>query len=76
MLSDSEEDIANSLLATLEYHTKSVNIVRWSTDGLYLASGSDDAYINIYIYTPDATVTQVFGSKAAKSNVDNVILNC
>jgi WD40 repeat protein len=51
-------------------HTKSVNSVRWSPDGLYLASGSDDSYIIIYKYTPDKPMSQSFGSKPI-SNKEN-----
>lgn len=43
-----EKNIEDILLSTLSNHTKSVNIVRWSRDGYYLASGSDDCYILIY----------------------------
>jgi WD40 repeat protein len=56
-----------SLLATLTNHTKSVNIVRWSKDGEYLASGSDDAYVLIYKHTPGQISNQSFGSKSAKN---------
>ena len=71
ILSPVVQDAANEpespLLATLSTHSKSVNIVRWSQDGRFLASGSDDCYILIYRYTPDAMSTQPFGSTAAKN---------
>ena len=41
-------DAQDVLLASIEQHTKSVNIVRWSSDGTFLASGSDDTYLMIY----------------------------
>jgi len=57
---------SQGLLATLGNHSKSVNIVRWSPDGAYLASGSDDNYVLIYkLATGAATATGTsFGSKA------------
>ena len=56
-----EEDC---LLATLSNHTKSVNIVRWSCDGQYLASGSDDCTINVYRHTPGGYNRTAFGQAA------------
>eukprot|EP00981_Chlorochromonas_danica_P004311 scaffold865_cov160-Ochromonas_danica.AAC.30 len=38
----------SALLATCTTHEKSVNIVRWSPDGQFLASGGDDNYILIH----------------------------
>ena len=58
-----DETGSNSLLATLSTHAKSVNAVRWSRDGQLLASASDDCYIFIHHFTPDAFSTQPFGSK-------------
>lgn len=55
----------NTLLATLSTHTKSVNIVKWSKDGRFLASGSDDCYILIYRYTPESISTQSYGSNSS-----------
>ena len=40
--------IDDCLLATLSINSKCVNIVRWSRDGILLASGSDDNYILIH----------------------------
>jgi protein HIRA/HIR1 len=57
----------DSLLATLSNHTKSVNIVRWSKDGKFLASGSDDCCILIYRHTPDGLVSAAFGSQTGSS---------
>ena len=44
-----------------------MNVVRWSSDGRFLASGSDDCYILIYRYTPDAMSNQPYGSSSAKN---------
>ncbi len=56
----------DALLATLEDHTRSVSIVRWSRDGTMLASGGDDTHVFIYSHTPNIAVTKMFGSKSAK----------
>ena len=62
----------DALLATLSSHSKSVNVVRWSKDGKFLASGSDDQYILIHKYTPGAFSSQTFGSAAgAVKNKEN-----
>ena len=63
----SKESVSDSLLATLSTHSKSVNVVKWSPDGLFLASGSDDCYILVYRYTPDSISTQSFGSNNVKN---------
>ena len=63
-----DEDKADCLLATLSNHTKSVNIVRWSTDGQYLASGSDDCYILVYRFTPGSYSNSSFGQPANKES--------
>ena len=67
LLSDQSQSMSDSLLATLASHSKSVNVVRWSSDGRFLASGSDDCYIIIYRYTPDAISTQPYGSNSFKN---------
>lgn len=67
LLSDQSQSMSDSLLATLSTHSKSVNVVRWSSDGRFLASGSDDCYILVYRYTPDAISTQPFGSNTVKN---------
>ena len=74
--SDSSSDslFDNALLAILSTHTKSVNIVRWSSDGVFLASGSDDNYVLVHRHTPGMVSNQSsFGmmhssSSSSKSN--------
>ncbi len=57
-----EEVFDRCHLATLAVHEGSVNVVRWSLDGKYLASGSDDTTILIYKLTnAGATVGSNFG---------------
>lgn len=43
-------------LATLNRHTKAVNVVRFSPDGQYLASGGDDGIIYVWKLMPDVMV--------------------
>ena len=62
-----EGDSQSALLATLSNHTKSVNVVRWSTTGEFLASGSDDCYILIYKHTPGSISTTSFGASSSSS---------
>ena len=67
ILSDRSQSMSDALLATLSTHSKSVNVVRWSSDGRFLASGSDDCYIIIYRYTPDAISNQPYGSSSTRN---------
>jgi protein HIRA/HIR1 len=67
LLSDQSQSMSDSLLATLSTHSRNVNVVRWSSDGRFLASGSDDCYIIVYRYTPDAISTQPYGSNTVKN---------
>ena len=68
----STPDICDTALqASLCNHTKSVNVVRWSHDGQFLASGSDDCYILIYKHDSSGSnmQSQPFGSSAIKNKV-------
>lgn len=49
-LENASKDTPNEhrLLSTLSSHTGSVNSVRWSKNGLYLASGSDDQTLIVW----------------------------
>lgn len=62
----------DSHLCSLTNHTKSVNIVRWSHCGKYLASGSDDTCVLIYHHTPGGVSTGSFGmqTKDALPNIE------
>jgi WD40 repeat protein len=69
-------DICDTALqATLCNHTKSVNVVRWSKDGQFLASGSDDCYILVYKLDSSAhnISSQPFGSSTVKNKVYSLI---
>lgn len=64
------EGAEECLLTTLCNHTKSVNVVRWSTDGNFLASGSDDHYILVYQRSQNnALAAQPFGSASIPNKV-------
>lgn len=54
----SSSSLDDALLAILSTHTKSVNIVRWSPDGVFLASGSDDNYVLVHRHTPGMVSNQ------------------
>lgn len=71
LLSGTPDVIRNdALLATLEFHEKSVNSVRWSRCGSMLASGSDDGYVLVYRQAPAEEMRMhLFGSESAKSKV-------
>jgi WD40 repeat protein len=65
-------DMCNgALLASLCNHTKSVNVVRWSKDGQFLASGSDDCYILVYKLDSSghSLSSQPFGSNTIQNKV-------
>lgn len=59
------------VLAVLSQHTGSVLCVRWSHDGRYLASASDDTYVLIWELRPGEVASSVpFGSHDTP-NVEN-----
>ena len=66
-----DEVEANGLLSTIGNHSNSVNIVRWSRDGQYLASGSDDSYVLVYRLATGAAAamggSSTFGRSAEAS---------
>ena len=57
------------LLATLDGHHGAVNCVRWSADGLLLASGSDDHLVMLWRQAAagEAGASAPFGSRAPPS---------
>ena len=48
-------------LAKLVAHTATVNVVRWSHGGRFLATGSADGLINVWELRPEATKSSMFG---------------
>ena len=70
-LIDSARAAEDSVLATLQHHTGSVNVVRWSKDGKYLASGSDDTYVLVYRFAAGTQAGGTFGSQKQAKNKEN-----
>eukprot|EP00959_Pyramimonas_sp_CCMP1952_P028894 606212-Pyramimonas_sp.AAC.1 len=63
MLADDEVgSSSNQLLATLSDHFGVVHVVRFSPDGKYIASGSDDRLCIVYRLDPNGVIKQTFGS--------------
>jgi len=60
MLNENDNETPK-LLSVLESHFSPVNCVRWSPNGRYIASGSDDKMILIWEFV-SAAPTTVFGS--------------
>jgi protein HIRA/HIR1 len=58
------------LLCQLEAHLSCVNCVKWSNNGKYLASGSDDKLIMIWQTSRYGGVSTVFGSSGKTVNVE------
>ena len=63
MLADDEVgSSSNQLLSTLSDHFGVVHVVRFSPDGKYIASGSDDRLCIVYRLDPNGVAKQTFGS--------------
>ncbi|XP_063701187.1 protein HIRA homolog [Culicoides brevitarsis] len=66
--SDKESSVPK-LLCQMDNHLSCVNCVRWSYNGEYLATGSDDKLVMIWRKT--ATKSGAFGTGGMKQNVEN-----
>uniref|UniRef100_A0A336MWY4 Protein HIRA n=1 Tax=Culicoides sonorensis TaxID=179676 RepID=A0A336MWY4_CULSO len=68
---DLEQDSNNTpkLLCQMDNHLSCVNCVRWSCNGEFLATGSDDKLVMIWRKT--ATKSGAFGTGGMKQNVEN-----
>jgi protein HIRA/HIR1 len=62
-------------LAHLGDHQQAVNVVRFSHDGAYFASGSDDSCIFVYELRPGKGASS-FGSGSSKPNLENWRIKC
>ncbi|XP_050301277.1 protein HIRA homolog isoform X2 [Anthonomus grandis grandis] len=58
---DEDDPKVAKMLCQMDNHTGCVNVVRWSNNGHYLASGSDDKLIMIWRLTSEGSST-IFGS--------------
>jgi len=70
-LLDEKQDVegADKLLSTLSRHSGSVLVVRWSHNGAYLASGSDDTIALIWELDPSGAGSFAFGS--SETNIES-----
>ncbi|XP_030647413.1 protein HIRA [Chanos chanos] len=69
-----EEDEKNEnipkMLCQMDNHLACVNCVRWSNNGLYLASGGDDKLIMVWKRATFIGPTTVFGSSSKLANME------
>uniref|UniRef100_A0A672LGD6 Protein HIRA n=1 Tax=Sinocyclocheilus grahami TaxID=75366 RepID=A0A672LGD6_SINGR len=69
-----EEDERNEnipkLLCQMDNHLACVNCVRWSNNGLYLASGGDDKLVMVWKRAAFIGPSTVFGSSSKLANVE------
>ncbi|MCI4392934.1 hypothetical protein PGIGA_G00151660 [Pangasianodon gigas] len=69
-----EEDEKNEnvpkLLCQMDNHLACVNCVRWSNNGLYLASGGDDKLVMVWKKAAFIGPSTVFGSSSKLANVE------
>ncbi|KAJ7309675.1 hypothetical protein JRQ81_007734 [Phrynocephalus forsythii] len=69
-----EEDEKNEnvpkMLCQMDNHLACVNCVRWSNDGIYLASGGDDKLIMVWKRAAYIGPSTVFGSSSKLANVE------
>lgn len=64
-----KESTVPKLLCQMDNHLSCVNCVRWSCNGEYLATGSDDKLV--MIWRKSATKSGAFGTGGMKQNVEN-----
>nr|XP_056715852.1 protein HIRA isoform X2 [Euleptes europaea] len=69
-----EEDEKNEnipkMLCQMDNHLACVNCVRWSNNGLYLASGGDDKLVMVWTRAAYIGPSTVFGSSSKLANVE------
>lgn len=67
---DEKNETVPKLLCQMDNHLACVNCVRWSNNGLYLASGGDDKLIMIWRKAAFIGPSTVFGSSSKLANVE------
>lgn len=67
---DEKNDSVPKMLCQMDNHLACVNCVRWSNNGLYLASGGDDKLVMVWKRAAFIGPSTVFGSSSKLANVE------
>ncbi|XP_078082976.1 protein HIRA isoform X2 [Mustelus asterias] len=67
---DEKNEAIPKMLCQMDNHLACVNCVRWSNNGLYLASGGDDKLIMLWKRAAYIGPSNVFGSSSKLANVE------
>ncbi|XP_061672220.1 protein HIRA isoform X3 [Syngnathoides biaculeatus] len=67
---DEKNDNIPKMLCQMDNHLACVNCVRWSNNGLYLASGGDDKLVMVWKRAAFIGPSTVFGSSSKLANVE------
>ncbi|XP_067911444.1 protein HIRA isoform X2 [Heterodontus francisci] len=67
---DEKNETIPKMLCQMDNHLACVNCVRWSNNGLYLASGGDDKLIMLWKRAAYIGPSNVFGSSSKLANVE------
>ncbi|KAM6965293.1 protein HIRA isoform 2-T2 [Aplochiton taeniatus] len=67
---DEKNDNIPKMLCQMDNHLACVNCVRWSNNGLYLASGGDDKLVMVWKRAALIGPSTVFGSSSKLANVE------
>ncbi|XP_061625012.1 LOW QUALITY PROTEIN: protein HIRA [Phyllopteryx taeniolatus] len=67
---DEKNDNVPKMLCQMDNHLACVNCVRWSNNGLYLASGGDDKLVMVWKRAAFIGPSTVFGSSSKLANVE------
>ncbi|MGH0145761.1 UNVERIFIED_CONTAM: hypothetical protein FKN15_034721 [Acipenser sinensis] len=67
---DEKNETIPKMLCQMDNHLACVNCVRWSNNGLYLASGGDDKLIMVWKRAAYIGPSTVFGSSSKLANVE------
>uniref|UniRef100_A0A8C5G4N7 Protein HIRA n=1 Tax=Gouania willdenowi TaxID=441366 RepID=A0A8C5G4N7_GOUWI len=67
---DEKNEDVHKMLCQMDNHLACVNCVRWSNNGLYLASGGDDKLVMVWKRAAFIGPSTVFGSSSKLANVE------